>query len=1006
MSLIKLATFSAATDRGDMLVRPFRQGSDVERHAGDMMPEVQDWLRGYKSDLQYIAVLVNALGASEIYGQNSNGDIFPWDALAHDCSARCLSDHPVHSYIRRRIGPYGHKTFYNAWPFVHHRNKDPNRAIGKVALSVLNRRMKRVELVVLVARELAQLYEGQHVIDALDRGEFPDVSMGCKIPFDRCTICGNLAIEKEHYCDCIKQLGMGRILDDGRRVGVINDFPRFFDLSFVWIGADKTGKTMYKFASDESAGLWVPQSVLDAERVYNWKDLEPQFERLEKAAMVSVPGDLTDTADHVAPSPEIEVALSKIEDQYRGSMSRDGIVRTNDGRMYNNTEPDIMPAQRNGVTTGERVLRVLQSLGTNSHRRIREILGEKVAARETVRKTYDVEGGKDLINQLDKLIAATAMLGSWGSSRTLEVGIDGDGADRLKVHKGVERKLDRKAFNKALDKNELHVWSLPWEGEKKDSTPEEEVIKEGHLKQPPHRDRYPYHGTRMFRGLTIHVENAAGTWRTGKGWATKMKNDYGEIHGTKGADGEAVDVYVGPEEKAPNVYVVHQVHAKGPNKGKYDEDKVMLGFSTAAAAKKAYLDHYDTPDHFGSLTEMSFERFKKLCFEGSAQEKLAAIGMMKTSSIEESLLRGGRLPTNRDAKIPVEKRRLSSPGETSKAASGPEMVVGPGQSEASRTPTAEQLRRARIVRDYFEEKRAEGVHEDEAKTMAFGLARQDPRWEKLASDKTAEIIKEIGPDGVIGRVAAAFDERESMLPSSVLEEMSKEPLSASLATSALMGIPLKPAEFQYLALAGTGRRPLADSLRQQGTTFGPSAESAPCGELSSDDFSEHVMDLLSGSVQDRSYLTPVFVRRLWMLRAAAAPQPSGTTSEGPLLSKLAAAYNGYRREMAKVAAQEAASTLRRHPQLALLVSDVGEEELFFKKTAALDAEMMAPLAAVPLAIMYSYGVRGRSESGEDVGFLRRLIAEHPGLFALGAAALARRVAKDKAVRDMVARTMA
>ena len=63
---------------------------------------------------------------------------------------------------------------------------------------------------------------------------------------------------------------MGRILDDGRRIGVINTYPRFFDISFVFIGADKTAKVMMKLGS----GLWVPLSAVEGAYIYGEEDNE------------------------------------------------------------------------------------------------------------------------------------------------------------------------------------------------------------------------------------------------------------------------------------------------------------------------------------------------------------------------------------------------------------------------------------------------------------------------------------------------------------------------------------------------------------------------------------------------------------------------------------------------------------------------------------------------------------------------------------------------------------
>ncbi len=53
-----------------------------------------------------------------------------------------------------------------------------------------------------------------------------------------------LAVTKQEYCDHMLNQ-RGKILPDGRKVYVYNDFPRFFDISFVWIGADRTARVMW-----------------------------------------------------------------------------------------------------------------------------------------------------------------------------------------------------------------------------------------------------------------------------------------------------------------------------------------------------------------------------------------------------------------------------------------------------------------------------------------------------------------------------------------------------------------------------------------------------------------------------------------------------------------------------------------------------------------------------------------------------------------------------------------
>lgn len=115
-----------------------------------------------------------------------------------------------------------------------------------------------------------------------------------------------------------------------------------------------------------------------------------------------------------------------------------------------------------------------------------------------------------------------------------------------------------------------------------------------------------------FQGFDIKVETPAGGIRSGvdkdgKPWQTVMIYDYGYIKRSEGLDGDHVDVYVGPDDSAEYVYVVHQVR---PETGNYDEDKCMMGFATADAAKWSYLHHYDDSRFFGAMTILPISLFK------------------------------------------------------------------------------------------------------------------------------------------------------------------------------------------------------------------------------------------------------------------------------------------------------------------------------------------------------------------------------------------------------------
>lgn len=148
----------------------------------------------------------------------------------------------------------------------------------------------------------------------------------------------------------------------------------------------------------------------------------------------------------------------------------------------------------------------------------------------------------------------------------------------------------------------------------------------------PNRDKYPFVGTAEIQGIKINIENLAGSVREGKDpkgrtWRTRMKYHYGEIaNAKKGADRDKLDVYLGPNPNAKMVYVVHQNYPRDhPDKpGEYDEDKTMLGFDSAEAAKRAYLKQYDRPDFFRSMTIMTLQQFKKIMSEDPG-EKVARV---------------------------------------------------------------------------------------------------------------------------------------------------------------------------------------------------------------------------------------------------------------------------------------------------------------------------------------------------------------------------------------------
>lgn len=114
-------------------------------------------------------------------------------------------------------------------------------------------------------------------------------------------------------------------------------------------------------------------------------------------------------------------------------------------------------------------------------------------------------------------------------------------------------------------------------------------------------------------GYDVTIENPKGSVRSGKDangneWSVTMNNDYGYIRGTEGVDGDHIDVFLSDNPELGDVFVIDQVNPDGS----FDEHKVMYGFKSALAAKRAYLANYSEGwTGLGNITRVSKEEFKK-----------------------------------------------------------------------------------------------------------------------------------------------------------------------------------------------------------------------------------------------------------------------------------------------------------------------------------------------------------------------------------------------------------
>ena len=121
----------------------------------------------------------------------------------------------------------------------------------------------------------------------------------------------------------------------------------------------------------------------------------------------------------------------------------------------------------------------------------------------------------------------------------------------------------------------------------------------------------------QIHGLNVTIENAKGTHRRPE-WPA-LNCHYGYVKGTKGRDGDHVDVFIGPHPESEIVYVIDQ---ESPS-GRFDEHKVMMGFTHKHAAKEAYLSNYTKGWHCGPITPMTISQFCGWLDDGDTKNRVA-----------------------------------------------------------------------------------------------------------------------------------------------------------------------------------------------------------------------------------------------------------------------------------------------------------------------------------------------------------------------------------------------
>ena len=115
-------------------------------------------------------------------------------------------------------------------------------------------------------------------------------------------------------------------------------------------------------------------------------------------------------------------------------------------------------------------------------------------------------------------------------------------------------------------------------------------------------------------GLDISIENPKGSIRSGVDssgnlWSNCVACDYGYLLGSKGLDGDFIDIYLSDHPESGDVFIIDQID---PKTKKFDEHKVMYGFNSIEDAKNTYLACYQNGwGVLGWITPVTKAEFRK-----------------------------------------------------------------------------------------------------------------------------------------------------------------------------------------------------------------------------------------------------------------------------------------------------------------------------------------------------------------------------------------------------------
>ena len=213
-------------------------------------------------------VYVLAVSAWETYGENRNGDGFPEFPYMETANPPWVA--------ANETLPYFYKTFEEfGYCYRHHANKLPEKSVGRIVKAFWNPPMHRVELLIDLEHTKAP-----DLADRIGAGEYPPVSMGCRVAYDTCNVCGNRAPTRAQYCNHLR-FQMREVIN-GKKVCALNPSPKFFDLSFVFRPADPIAFMMKKVAEARPYEITGAEAGEYLNKVSTFKDAAHKLAVIDK----------------------------------------------------------------------------------------------------------------------------------------------------------------------------------------------------------------------------------------------------------------------------------------------------------------------------------------------------------------------------------------------------------------------------------------------------------------------------------------------------------------------------------------------------------------------------------------------------------------------------------------------------------------------------------------------------------------------------------------------------